>query len=100
MVWPAVILLADLATRQVLVADVSHRLPHWRFTLLGCLVLAGLRVEVPADAGERLLLAVRLPVLLLLLVLLGLLCSNPPLTLPIGPHMGPFSQLRAFLLKA
>ena len=86
-VCSAVVLLTDLATRQVLVTDVTQCLSHRRFALLGCLVLAGLRVEVPADAGERLLLAVRLPAFLLLLVLLGLLCGNPPLTFPIGPHM-------------
>ena len=88
MVGSAVVLLADLSARQILVAHVPHCFSHWRLAIAVSLVLAGFSVEVSADVGQGLLLPVLVSVLLLPLELLGLLSGDPPLTLPVSPYMG------------
>ena len=70
MVGSAVVLLADLSARQILVAHVPHCFAHWRLAITVSLVLAGFSVEISADVGQGLLLPVLVPVLLFLLGLL------------------------------
>ena len=85
MVRPQVILQADLPPCHVLVAHVAECLALGRLALLVHLELAALQVEQLANVSQLFLLVA--PVLLGFLLLCRL-PEDPPLCLPVSPHVG------------
>ena len=85
MVYPAVVLLANFSSCQILVAYMPQNSAKRCLALLLLLLLAAFCIPELTDVGSRLFLVA---LLLLSLTVLGPHGGNASLPLPVSPHIG------------